>query len=675
MNDVSCRRFRLRCIWFAAVLLAALPVAATAASPTVLPVQGALRTAEGTPVPDGTYVVTFALYDAVDAAEELYKEIHIAVPVKLAAFVVDIGGQDPKNPIPAGLFAQHDALWIGVKVSVEAELPRVRVAPVPFAIRATFADQLTGPLDGKQIATGTVPDTALAFGYAGSKGKGGAALDLDCTGCVTKSHLAADALDAKNVTYAAAGQTTSVYAVLLDMLTALKFDGVSVGIGKNPGNLCALDIASDGGDACVDGAPALLTRFAGGDVEMAKLAKDGQLVYRKDTGRVFVYAKSSWRELLYKAVCGDGAVDPPEECDDGQANADMADTCRTTCKNPACGDNIQDGGEACDDGNDSDTDACAQCQVAICGDGFVQGGVEACDDGNQLNTDACVACKAAVCGDGHLQAGVEECDDGNVNNGDGCSQVCKFCGDGTCQADKGETWQTCLGDCPKPLGTQANPAASCKALMDNGQKADGAYWLKWGAMGAPIQVWCDQTRDFGTGVAGGWMLYCGKSKANITAGTCANGNPTWAKMKAVDYHAHVQYSSQGDWWMSIETNVPITSTPVACDARMRVKSDIGGNGGWGKVDSGWMNNLHYSAPCGGDNGCRWGHSGSCDAGGIYLRANGNGYTTVDTMANGWTQITHGGGLGAAGGYAGGKHTNFGSGGTFASAADWDGYVR
>lgn len=46
-----------------------------------------------------------------------------------------------------------------------------------------------------------------------------------------------------------------------------------------------------------------------------------------------------------------------------------------------------------------------------CGDGRVDPDEE-CDDGNDITTDACVACKRAVCGDGHVRAGVEECEIG-----------------------------------------------------------------------------------------------------------------------------------------------------------------------------------------------------------------------------------------------------------------------
>ncbi len=60
----------------------------------------------------------------------------------------------------------------------------------------------------------------------------------------------------------------------------------------------------------------------------------------------------------------------------------------------------------------------------ICGDGAVQAG-EACDDGNADDTDACVeGCRAAACGDGFVYAGVEECDDTNSDESDGCREDC-----------------------------------------------------------------------------------------------------------------------------------------------------------------------------------------------------------------------------------------------------------
>jgi hypothetical protein len=58
------------------------------------------------------------------------------------------------------------------------------------------------------------------------------------------------------------------------------------------------------------------------------------------------------------SICGDGIKSPTEGCDDGAANADTPDTCRTFCQKPACGDGIVDGNEECDEGIEG-TNACS----------------------------------------------------------------------------------------------------------------------------------------------------------------------------------------------------------------------------------------------------------------------------------------------------------------------------
>ena len=70
-------------------------------------------------------------------------------------------------------------------------------------------------------------------------------------------------------------------------------------------------------------------------------------------------------------VCGNGLVEAPETCDDGQAdgapdNSDTApDACRTNCVVAHCGDGVVDTGEGCDDANGVDNDGCTNaCAVA-----------------------------------------------------------------------------------------------------------------------------------------------------------------------------------------------------------------------------------------------------------------------------------------------------------------------
>lgn len=107
--------------------------------------------------------------------------------------------------------------------------------------------------------------------------------------------------------------------------------------------------------------------------------------------------------------CGDGRLDPGEDCDP----PDAAAGCDAFClRSPVCGDGIQDGFEACDDGGTVSCDGCAaDCsrRDAVCGDGIVECG-ETCDGASGCGpgercTDACgcepeESCSAAsACGD------------------------------------------------------------------------------------------------------------------------------------------------------------------------------------------------------------------------------------------------------------------------------------
>src|SRR5262249_8555592 len=89
-------------------------------------------------------------------------------------------------------------------------------------------------------------------------------------------------------------------------------------------------------------------------------------------------------------TCGNGILEPGEQCDDG--NVVAGDGCGPTCHFEVCGNGIVDPGEQCDDGNTAAGDGCSPtCQrEPRCGDGFVDG-TEECDDGNTVSGDGCSA--------------------------------------------------------------------------------------------------------------------------------------------------------------------------------------------------------------------------------------------------------------------------------------------
>ncbi|MDH5721639.1 MAG: DUF4215 domain-containing protein [Spirochaetia bacterium] len=141
------------------------------------------------------------------------------------------------------------------------------------------------------------------------------------------------------------------------------------------------------------------------------------------------------------ATCGDGNIQPGEECD---AGGYQTIDCEINCLAPVCGDGYTNvlAGEECDSAG-SQTQACeANCLAPACGDGVRNAlAGEACDDGNIINNDGCSSsCQNEQCGDG-IRQGTEECDDG-VNNNDNVANACRTncllpsCGDGV--TDTGE---------------------------------------------------------------------------------------------------------------------------------------------------------------------------------------------------------------------------------------------
>jgi cysteine-rich repeat protein len=192
--------------------------------------------------------------------------------------------------------------------------------------------------------------------------------------------------------------------------------------------------------------------------------------------------------------CGDGSVDPDEECDDADLVDD--DECTNACTVPRCGDGIQQAEEGCDLGKlNDDRGACTSvCQAAVCGDGLVHAGFEQCDgtdlDGNDctglgypgggeptctpkciLDPSSCDACTM----NGQQCNGFIPCD-GMCENGSECFEA--EAGVGTCLPpcmDDGEceafapTWPTyclmtyCVIDC---VMTQSCPTGmTCQDLM------------------------------------------------------------------------------------------------------------------------------------------------------------------------------------------------------------------
>jgi len=290
-------------------LTVALGAPRTAAAGTIA-LQGALRTSAGLPVPDGAYVLFFRLYESKDAADPSWEDALAGVQVTAGGFALEVGASKNKA-IPDALLTSGKDLFLGVQVASDTELPRVAVG---WNVRAYYA-QVAG---------------AAAFPYAASSTAGGPALDLQCTGCVTTGALADASVTSTKVAFTYAGSDskggaatsaltaesakaaqTAVQAdsaTAADVASALQCSGC-IGPGHLSAEVSKAYVPVTGGMVTgtlgVDGELALGTstlsggRFAAVDVSKATCGAQqlGQVVLDSNTKRLYFCDGSKFRRL------------------------------------------------------------------------------------------------------------------------------------------------------------------------------------------------------------------------------------------------------------------------------------------------------------------------------------------------------------------------------------------
>ncbi len=130
-------------------------------------------------------------------------------------------------------------------------------------------------------------------------------------------------------------------------------------------------------------------------------------------------------------VCGNGVIDPTEECDDGNTNS--WDGCSSRCKIDTPRDYdvvvIENDTAVSDDSlpdetiSDSEEEIGPDGEVPTSDEEPVSDNEEPVSDTTSPDDTA----SSAVCGNGIVEAG-EQCDDGNLIPGDGCDPDCTFSG-------------------------------------------------------------------------------------------------------------------------------------------------------------------------------------------------------------------------------------------------------
>ncbi len=126
----------MRALLVAALLFGALT--AQAAPPNQLQLQGRLANLANIAV-DGDFILSFSIFATESGGEPVWTEIQFEVTVLNGVFSTRLGLVEP---LPAGLFADHDALWLEVKVGNDPPLPRSPMSPSLAALSALSAETL-----------------------------------------------------------------------------------------------------------------------------------------------------------------------------------------------------------------------------------------------------------------------------------------------------------------------------------------------------------------------------------------------------------------------------------------------------------------------------------------------------------------------------------------------------
>jgi len=175
--------------------------------PQTISYQGILTDGSSIVIPDGTYNLTFSLYEADTGGAALWSETQSIVVVN-GVFNVILGSVTSLSSVE---FDQQ--YWLGITVGAGPEMtPRIKLAASPYSLNSrSVADGAvtegkiaanavtSGKIDGNAVTTvhiqnGTIAAEDVGFNYAGSTSPAGPATDLVSSGAVDTTDIADDAV-------------------------------------------------------------------------------------------------------------------------------------------------------------------------------------------------------------------------------------------------------------------------------------------------------------------------------------------------------------------------------------------------------------------------------------------------------------------------------------------------
>lgn len=259
-------------------------------------------------------------------------------------------------------------------------------------------------------------------------------------------------------------------------------------------------------------------------------------------------------------ACGDGVIDPGEECDLGADN-DNSGECTKLCLNAVCGDGFEQPGEACDEGADnhpSKYNGCTpECSLGpFCGDGVTQSPDEECDplDPNPDSSAVCVSCKWS----GKRVFVSSETYDGDLGGLDGADTICQDLASGAGLTSGDATFRAWLSSSDTSAASRLHHSPEEYILVDGTVVAENWDDLADGAIASAINL--DEL--------GGLAVETPRAWTNTTSSAASRGAADCAgwKSNTQGSKGHVGWvvMTDAEWTQAIDF------TPAGCIQERRL---------------------------------------------------------------------------------------------------------
>ena len=247
--------------------------------PSVINYQGKLVN-EGAPA-DGTFTITFSLYDEAEGGSALWRETH-SVQVTDGLFHVLLGSSEP---LPVTLFGGSGERFLGLQVGGDSEMaPRFRLTSVPYALKAAAVSDAS--VDSSALADHAVSAPKLADGAVSER--------VLADGAVTGRALADGAVSGAKI---ATGEVVTSFNGLAGAVALV--EGSNITITQEENSLTISGISNPGNtlDAAYDQGGPGAGRAIQADNGAVHIAGDGGLVVEGPTA---LGATTINEELVHK---------------------------------------------------------------------------------------------------------------------------------------------------------------------------------------------------------------------------------------------------------------------------------------------------------------------------------------------------------------------------------------